>query len=88
MRQVYFFGSIIYNVSEKNHLLQIIGEGDELALTILNRKQVKLPVELKSSKTIILEGTHLSSTNDIRMLNHFKFKPVESDLRQLHLEVA
>jgi len=70
---------------------QIIGEGDGTSLTLFyfNRKQVKLPVELKSSKTIILEETLLSVANDIRMLIdiqdskliHFKFKPAESDLR-------
>lgn len=29
---------------------------------------MKFPVELKSTKTIILEGTHLSTFNDIKIL--------------------
>jgi transposase len=55
----------------ENHLLLKVGEGDGISLTLFsfyNRKQVRFPVELKSTKTIIQEETHLSYSNSIKSL--------------------
>lgn len=59
----------------ENHLLLKVGEGDGIELTLFsfhNRKQVRFPVELKSTKIIIQEGTHLSYSNTISSLTIFK----------------
>ncbi|MDN6751249.1 MAG: hypothetical protein L0L95_13480 [Staphylococcus equorum] len=56
---------------KENHasLLEGKRDGNSLAsFSFYNRKQVSFPVEYKSTKTIIQEGNHLSTSNNIRIL--------------------